>query len=46
MLRVENITKVFEKGTVNEKVALDNINLVLNDGDFVTVIGSDRKSVV
>ena len=41
MLRVENITKVFEKGTVNEKVALDNINLVLNDGDFVTVIGSN-----
>lgn len=41
MLRVENISKVFEKGTVNEKVALDNINLVLNDGDFVTVIGSN-----
>lgn len=41
MLKIDNISKTFEKDTINEKVALKNINLVLNDGDFVTVIGSN-----
>ena len=41
MLEVKNITKVFNSGTVNEKVALDNLSLTLNDGDFVTVIGGN-----
>jgi len=41
MLELKNITKVFNKGTVNEKLALDNLNLTLNDGDFVTVIGGN-----
>ncbi len=41
MLEVKNITKVFNQGTVNEKIALDNLSLTLNDGDFVTVIGGN-----
>lgn len=41
MLKLENISKTFEANTINEKKALDNISLTLNDGDFVTVIGSN-----
>jgi putative ABC transport system ATP-binding protein len=41
MLEVKNVTKVFNPATVNEKVALDNLSLTLNDGDFVTVIGGN-----
>ena len=41
MLRIDNISKTFEADTINEKKALDNISLVLNDGDFVSVIGSN-----
>ncbi|MEG2008353.1 MAG: ABC transporter ATP-binding protein, partial [Oscillospiraceae bacterium] len=41
MLELKNICKTFNKGTVNEKLVLDNLNLKLNDGDFVTVIGGN-----
>lgn len=41
MLELKNIKKVFYPGTINEKVALDNLNLTLEDGDFVTVIGGN-----
>ena len=41
MLRVENVTKVFEPGTISEKTALKNLDLTLNEGDFVTVIGGN-----
>lgn len=41
MLEIKNVTKIFNAGTVNEKVALDNVSLTLNDGDFVTVIGGN-----
>ncbi|MBR2902005.1 MAG: ABC transporter ATP-binding protein [Clostridia bacterium] len=41
MLELRNISKTFFPGTVNEKLALDNLNLTLNDGDFVTVIGGN-----
>ena len=41
MLDIKNLTKVFGKGTVNEKVALTNLSLNLNEGDFVTVIGGN-----
>lgn len=41
MLELKNITKIFNAGTVNEKVALDGLSLTLNDGDFVTVIGGN-----
>ncbi len=41
MLELKNIKKTFNAGTVNEKVALKNINLTLEDGDFVTIIGGN-----
>ncbi len=41
MLEIKNITKIFNAATVNEKVALDDVSLTLNDGDFVTVIGAN-----
>lgn len=41
MLQVNNLTKVFNFGTVNEKVALNDLNLHLKTGDFMTVIGSN-----
>src|SRR5574344_2567852 len=42
MLELKNISKTFNKGTVNAKTALDNLSLTLNDGDFVKVIGGNR----
>jgi putative tryptophan/tyrosine transport system ATP-binding protein len=41
MLQLSNIHKVFNEGTPDEKIALDDINLHLRQGDFVTVIGSN-----
>ncbi|MGE5703700.1 MAG: ABC transporter ATP-binding protein [Clostridia bacterium] len=41
MLRISNAGKVFNAGTVNEKVALKKVNLHLAPGDFVTVIGGN-----
>ena len=41
MLELNNVSKTFNAGTVNEKVALNGLNLTLNDGDFVTVIGGN-----
>ena len=41
MLEIKNITKTFNRGTVNEKKALRGVNLTLHDGDFVTVIGGN-----
>ena len=41
MLEVKNISKTFNPGTINEKRALTNLSLSLNDGDFVTVIGGN-----
>lgn len=41
MLELNNIYKTFNPGTVNEKRALNGISLNLNEGDFVTVIGSN-----
>lgn len=41
MLELKNITKIFNAGTVNEKIALNDFSLTLNDGDFVTVIGGN-----
>ena len=41
MLALRNVTKVFNRGTINEKTALDKVSLELPAGDFVTVIGSN-----
>ena len=41
MLELKNIHKTFNAGTVNEKKALTGLDLTLNEGDFVTVIGGN-----
>ncbi len=41
MLKIKNVTKVFNRGTVNEKVALDNFSIEIKEGEFVTVIGGN-----
>ena len=41
MLEIKNLHKTFNKGTINEKVALAGVDLKLNPGDFVTIIGGN-----
>ena len=41
MLKITNLHKTFNPGTINAKKALSGLNLTLNDGDFVTVIGGN-----
>lgn len=41
MLQLNQIHKIFNEGTPDEKIAIDHINLTLKPGDFVTVIGSN-----
>ena len=41
MLEIRNVHKTFNLGTINEKHALNGVNLKLDEGDFVTVIGGN-----
>ena len=41
MLKLQDVTQIFHPGTINEKVALNGLNLHLNEGDFCTVIGGN-----
>lgn len=41
MLELHNVKKAFNKGTINEKKALNGVELTLQDGDFVTIIGGN-----
>ena len=41
MLKLTNLHKTFNAGTVNEKKALDGLNFDLADGDFATIVGSN-----
>ena len=41
MIKIENLNVVFNKGTPDENHALKNINLEIDKGDFITVIGSN-----
>jgi putative ABC transport system ATP-binding protein len=41
MIRLNNLTKIFNKGTADEKCAINDLSLQINAGDFVTVIGSN-----
>ena len=41
MLIMKNVSKTFNPGTVNEKCALDGVNLTLGAGDFATIVGSN-----
>ncbi|HZK24752.1 MAG TPA: ATP-binding cassette domain-containing protein [Oscillospiraceae bacterium] len=41
MISITGLSKIFGKGTINEKIALDNVYLSLAAGEFVTVIGGN-----
>ena len=41
MLKIKNVHKTFNPGTVNAKKALDGLTLTVNEGDFITVIGGN-----
>ena len=41
MLKLENIVKIFNMGTINEKKALQGVSITIEDGDFITVIGGN-----
>ncbi len=41
MLKLVNVKKIFNAGTVNEKVALDGVSLTVENGEFATIIGSN-----
>ena len=41
MLEIKDVYKTFNAGTINEKKALNGVNLKLNEGDFVTIIGGN-----
>lgn len=41
MLKIDNISKTFNPGTVNEKTAITHLSLDLKDGDFATIVGSN-----
>lgn len=41
MLKLNEVTKVFNPGTVNAKTALNHISLTVKDGDFITILGSN-----
>ena len=41
MLELRNLSKTFNPGTVNEKTALSHLNLTVEDGDFITIVGSN-----
>ncbi len=41
MLKIQKISKTFGKGTINEKLAIDDLGLTVNNGDFITIIGSN-----
>ena len=41
MLKITDISKTFNPGTVNEKTALTHLSLTVNDGDFISIIGAN-----
>ena len=41
MLEIKHVSKTFNPNTINEKKALKDISLTLNEGDFVTIIGGN-----
>ena len=41
MLKLEQVEKTFNIGTINQKMAVRGLNLTIEDGDFITVIGGN-----
>ena len=46
MLDLKHVSKTFNPGTVNEKVALKGIDLHLEEGDFATIVGFQRRGQI
>ena len=46
MLELKELYKTFNPGTINAKTALNGLSLTLNDGDFVTVIGAGKSTML
>ena len=44
MLDIQNLSKTFNPGTVNEKKALSSLSLHLDEGDFVTIVAISSVS--
>ena len=45
MLELHNVKKTFNKGTINEKKALQGLELTLQSEDFVTIIGGNGAGI-
>ena len=41
MIKIKQLKKIFNQGTINEKTVIDNIDLTINDGDFISLIGAN-----
>ena len=41
MLELKNITKIYNPGTINEMCLFDDFSLTLNDGEFLSIVGSN-----
>lgn len=41
MITLQNVVKIFHEGTINENKAIKSLNLIIDKGDFITVIGSN-----
>ena len=41
MLKLENISKIFNRGSINEQKVFENFSIDINDNDFITIIGSN-----
>ena len=41
MLEMRHVTKIFNRGSTDQKIALNDLSLILEEGDFVTVIGGN-----
>ena len=46
MLRIENIHKTFNAGTINEKVALAGVNLTLEEGDLQLSVETEPENLL
>ena len=41
MLKIENLTKTFDPGTVNEKRVINHLDINVKEGDFISIIGGN-----
>ena len=41
MLKIENLCKTFNKGKIDEKIVFENLNVLINDGEFIIILGGN-----